>query len=58
MRRKMCIGVHLKFQLFLSNFIESWVFSTEFLKVLKHEISWKSDEERSSFSLQTDGQKK
>ena len=39
--RDMYIGVHVKCLLFLSHFNETWIFSTDFRKMLKHLISWK-----------------
>jgi hypothetical protein len=36
------ISLHVKYLLFLSDFNETWIFLTEFQKVLKCQISWKS----------------
>ena len=52
---KMFIGLHVKYQLLLSDFNEISIFSTDFRKIPKYQISWKSVQWWPSCSLRTDG---
>jgi len=38
----MCTGLHVTYQLLLSDFNKNWIFSTYFRKMLKYYNSWKS----------------
>ena len=53
---EMYIGLNVKYPLFLYDFNETWIFSTDFCIMLKYEISWKSVYgSRVVPSVQTDG---
>jgi hypothetical protein len=51
---KMYTGLHVKCSLFLSDFNETWTFSTDSRKVLKYQISWKSVQWEPSCCMRTD----
>jgi len=53
-RSKMFIGLHVKYPLFLSDFKENLIFSTDFQKILKYQISWKSIQWEQSCTMQMD----
>jgi len=52
----MDIDLHVKYQLFLSDFNENLTFSADFRKILKNKISWKSVQWEPRCSVRTDGQ--
>ena len=48
--------LHVKYPLFSSDFNETWIFSIDFLKTLKHQISSKSVQWKPCCSVQVDRQ--
>jgi adenine-specific DNA methylase len=54
MIKKIYIGRHVKYPLFLSYFNESWISTKDFRKILKHQILWESVQQEPSRSMRTD----
>jgi hypothetical protein len=45
---------HVKYPLFLSDFVETRIFVTDFYKIMKYQIPWKSVLWEPSFPMHTD----
>jgi hypothetical protein len=52
---EMYVGLHVKYPLFLSDFYETWIISTDFRKILKYKILLQSVQWGPSCSMWTEG---